>query len=69
MEMHKMAMLPREVDMPASYRLWLQSRDLGHLWYDGGLSQQPHILMLEFDVCRAATASFAENQARIRSAM
>lgn len=55
--------------MPEPYRLWLRCKDLGHLWYDGGISAQPHVMMLEFDVCRAAVSRFAESQSMMRSSM
>jgi hypothetical protein len=64
MEMHKQVMLPKEVSMPDAYSLWLQCKDLGHLYVDGGISQQPHIMLMEFNVCRATTHRFAESQVR-----
>lgn len=50
--MRQNAMLPAGVvgGLPDVYRLWRLCRKHNTLWWDGGIAQQPHFLMLEFEV-------------------
>ena len=58
--MRKEALLPanQEAEMPEPYRMWRVCQDWGTLWWDGGIGAQPHLLMLEFSTCQAASAEF-----------
>ena len=60
--MRKQALMPtnQEAEMPEAYRLWRTCKDWNTLWWDGGLSSQPHLLVLEFSVCAAAQQEFQE---------
>lgn len=54
---------------PLSYRLWRSCEDHGTLWWDGGIARQPHLLMLEFQCCRMAQASFMQWMGDIEAAV
>lgn len=63
-------LLPQEPDakMPEPYRLWKACEQHNTLWWSGGISNQPYIMMREFDACQAATRVFetqVENYRRI----
>ncbi len=42
-------------EMPEVYRLWRVCKDNNALYWPGGLSSQPHVLMMEFQACERAT--------------
>ena len=68
--MRKKALLPAVMDaeMPEAYRLWRLCQDSSSLWWDGGISNQPHILTLEFSVCAYShrqTQEYLANTQRI----
>ncbi len=60
--MRKEGLVPTDAsaEMPESYRLWRMCQRNNTLWWDGGMSNQPHILMLEFAVCETEYNSFQE---------
>ena len=41
-------------EMPEVYRLWRSCKDHNALYWPGGIADQPHILMLEFQACESA---------------
>ena len=68
--MRKQAFLPKDVGVtvPEAYRLWRLCQD--NPWWDGGMSNQPYLLMLEFAVCANAhqhTQEYLANTQRILS--
>ena len=44
--------------VPDVYLMYRDCVDWGRLWWDGGIADQPHLLMLEFSACRAAEHDF-----------
>jgi hypothetical protein len=46
--------------MPEPYRILLACRRHGALWWSGGISSQPYVMMLEFGACRLAEGYFDE---------
>jgi len=62
--MRKEGLLPEdaEAEMPESYRIWRMCQDNNKQWWEGGMSHQPHILMLEFAVCELARDQFNGEQ-------
>jgi hypothetical protein len=49
---------PGEVPPPPRlYTLYQQMKTLGALWYEGGLADQPHVLMLELSAVDEAVAA------------
>lgn len=56
--MRKAALLPlnQDAEMPEPYRLWRMCQT--HLWWPGGIADQPHLLMLEFAVCDSMHQQF-----------
>ena len=44
--------------VPDVYLMYRDCVDWGRLWWDGGIADQPHFLMLEFSACRAAEHDF-----------
>lgn len=60
--MRKKGLLPQNAgaEMPEPYRIWLQCKAHDTLWWSGGISNQPHILMREFNVCRIAENIFKD---------
>ena len=65
--MRKAALMPSNVKatVPEPYRLWRMCKKWNTLWWGGGISNQPHILMLEFMVCEAATAQWQDDLANM----
>lgn len=57
-KMRKAAMIPSgsNVNQPPVYRLWRSCQSANCLWWDGGIANQPVVLMMEFAVCRKVTA-------------
>lgn len=45
--------------VPDVYLIYRDCVDWGKMWWDGGMADQPHFLMLEFAACRAAERDFA----------
>ncbi len=45
--------------VPDCYLMYQDCVDWGRLWWDGGMADQPHFLMLEFTACRTAEREFA----------
>ncbi len=45
--------------VPDCYLMYRDCADWGRLWWEGGLADQPHFLMLEFTACRTAEREFA----------
>ena len=43
--------------IPEVYTLWKRVKEHG-AWVEGGYSKQPHLLMMEFEVCRNAERHF-----------
>jgi prepilin-type processing-associated H-X9-DG protein len=41
------------------YSIWLRCDRRNVLWWDGALANQPHVLMLEFDVCDSVQSQLA----------
>ena len=52
-----------DAEMPEPYRIWKTCQRHDTLWWSGGISNQPHIMMLEFAVCEIADDAF-DNQLR-----
>ena len=44
--------------MPEVYGLYQQCKEWDTLWWPGGIADQPHLLMMEFDECAAGVAEF-----------
>jgi len=55
-----------KAEMPPVYRLWRLCQDNNTLWWSGGMAAQPHILMMEFEVCKQAHANFLEYAADVQ---
>jgi len=51
-----------KAEMPEPYRLWQMHVNYSALWWDGGLSAQPYIMMLELATCANAYAAWQEEQ-------
>jgi hypothetical protein len=66
--MRKEGLMPAnpEAKMPEPYRIWRICQQHNTLWWSGGISNQPYIMMLEFDVCAAASADFDEQTENYR---
>ena len=47
-----------EAEMPEAYRLWRSCKKWEKLFWDGGIANQPHILMMEFTVCERTSDQF-----------
>jgi hypothetical protein len=45
--------------VPDVYLMYRDCVDWGRLWWEGGMADQPHFLMLEFTACRTAEREFA----------
>lgn len=61
MLLRKAALVPRmDAEMPEPYRLWRTCERHGKLFWQGGIADQPHILMLEFEACESARNAFTE---------
>ncbi len=62
--MRKNAVLPSNMKagIPGAYRIWSACKRHNELWWPGGISNQPHILMDEFMVCEVATKMFDEQK-------
>lgn len=60
--MRECGLLPQEseAEMPEPYRLWRACQRHDTLWWSGGISNQPYIMMLEFQACEYARAIFDE---------
>lgn len=56
-------------EMPEPYRLWRMCEEHSSLWWPGGVSNQPHILMAEFAACEAAYSDFREQHRNIARAL
>lgn len=67
--MRQFALTPQnpEAQMPEPYRIWLQCRANDTLWWSGGIADQPHILMREFNRCRIAEKIFGEQLENYRA--
>ena len=54
------AILPEDLkaEMPEVYRLWRTCKRWNHLYWPGGIANQPHILMLEFAICEKTKDDF-----------
>ena len=46
-------------DVPDVYVMYRDCADWGRLWWEGGIADQPHFLMLEFTACRTGEKEFA----------
>ena len=51
---------PEESPIPPTYTIWQQCRKNDTLWWDGGLADQPHILMLDFDIYERVVRRYPE---------
>ncbi len=62
-----LTLLPKEAVFPNGepdgapdvYFMYRDCVDWGRLWWEGGMADQPHFLMLEFSACRAAEHEYA----------
>jgi len=65
--MRKKALSPfnPEVEMPVVYRLYRRCANHDVLWWDGGLANQPHILMIEFEACEIGENNWKEQRKNI----
>jgi hypothetical protein len=48
----------RPDQMPGVYFLYKSCKNSGHLWWPGGVADQPFFLMQEFDACANGEAEF-----------
>lgn len=48
--------------MPAVYGQYMQVKRYGHLWWAGGLADQPHIWLLEMDACAFGEEDYRSEQ-------
>lgn len=60
--MRETGLVPQKpgAEMPEPYRIWLSCQQHDTLWWSGGVSNQPHIMMLEFQACKLARSTFDE---------
>lgn len=60
--MRQQGLIPLELDaeMPEPYRLWKTCERHNTLWWSGGISNQPYVMMREFAVCEIASSEFEE---------
>ena len=49
--------------MPEVYLTYQQCHEWNKLWWEGGIADQPHLLMMEFDACAAGVAEFRDEDA------
>jgi len=65
--MRKKALLPQntKAELPGPYRLYRRCKNQGVLWWNGNMAAQPHILMLEFEVCDNAYHAWLDQLARM----
>lgn len=47
-----------DADMPEPYRIWKSCQRNNALWWSGGISNQPYVMMHEFAVCEIASNIF-----------
>jgi len=61
-DMRKAGLMPIEpnAEMPEPYRLWKTCKRHNTLWWSGGISNQPYVMMREFAVCEIASSQFDE---------
>ena len=61
--MRSKALLPTNMkaERPEVYRLWRLCKTQDKLFWDGGIGNQPHILMMEFAICERARDAFDES--------
>lgn len=50
---------------PQVYSIWLRCKQWDTLWWQGGLSAQPYVLMAEFAVCESVQARFNNWRANV----
>lgn len=55
-----------DAEMPEAYRLWRTCERHDTLWWSGGISNQPHVMMLEFSACEMASNTFDDQLANIK---
>jgi hypothetical protein len=69
--MRQFALVPANANaqMPEPYRIWTQCKSNDMLWWSGGIADQPHILMREFNRCRIAEKIFGEQLENYRAIM
>jgi|AACY02.18.fsa_nt_gi hypothetical protein len=69
--MRQFALVPKNqsAEMPEPYRIWLQCRANDTLWWSGGIADQPHVLMREFNRCRIAESIFREQLENYKAIM
>jgi hypothetical protein len=62
LDMRKKGLTPMKPDaeMPEPYRLWKACERHNTLWWSGGISNQPYVMMREFAVCEIADRQFDE---------
>jgi len=46
--------------LPGTYRIWQDCQKWDKLWWDGGIANQPYVLMLEFSVCEMVHQRFED---------
>ncbi len=58
--MRQKGLLPQEQDskMPEPYRIWQACERHNALWWSGGVSNQPYVMMQEFAACQIAQDTF-----------
>jgi hypothetical protein len=52
---------------PHVYSIWLRCKQWGTLWWQGGIADQPYVLMAEFAVCENVQSQFLNWQANINA--
>lgn len=58
--------LKPDAEMPEPYRLWRACERHNTLWWSGGISNQPYIMMREFAACEVASDIFDDQLANMR---
>ena len=68
-QLRREALMPgnMKAEMPEPYRLWRACERHNKLFWDGGIADQPHILMMEFSACERATQSFQKHIEKLRT--
>jgi len=65
-EMRRKALVPNhEAEMPEAYRIWRLCRDTP--WWPGGVSDQPHLQLMEFAVCASAYEEYQQERLNLEA--
>lgn len=70
-KMRAAAMIPSggATSQPLAYRLWRSCQNNNCLWWDGGMANQPVVLMMEFAVCKRAMDDYQSYVDSVMSAI